>query len=180
MKLEEEIQSLIKNDSGGYNHLEREADPELLNPDYPDASHYSIVGPEVDENGARLHYLVEDTRLLDAAVKALKRIHKIEDPWDNNPDYFQAVAKESAWEPAPGSRESGLPRYFLWKDRIGRLSSDAKGGIDFQIYEEESDTFSSHPDIAKRVLDFDNFSDEVEKSIFENYIKASKAKRGFG
>ena len=77
----------LKNSNGRYYELE--VSPLVNAPDfeglsqYPNASKYLIKNPE----GGYIIY--EDENYLEEIIIALKKIHGLKDPWDDDPNYLK-------------------------------------------------------------------------------------------
>ncbi len=177
MNRREQIDSMLKDQGGNYYVLEIDDEstefvPE--EPDFPNACRYMVVSAgtiQGDEN-ASLTLLIEDISLHEEVVKELKKIHGICDPWDDDPHYFDELKKNQPGPPPtkPGPRNTNLPRYFLWADRVGTLVEAESGKPDFQIYEEDSDSFSSHPELVENILNNHEWSHEIADILFNQYL----------
>ena len=79
------IQDYIKED-GKYCLLKRQNT--TPKPRYPDGDVYDIYSPGCSDFENYLPNTFSDEELKDEAVKALKKIYGLVDPWDENPNYF--------------------------------------------------------------------------------------------
>lgn len=97
--------------------------PVKIMPRYPNADKYIICS-----NDGKWMLAVDDPRIKDGVVKALKKIHGIRDPWDDDPDYFKDYKVEY------------VPEKAEHEGRLFKIIADENWQVGYYLYLYDGDT----------------------------------------